>query len=108
MQYLLEEFGENAIYTAIFIISAYLLVINIIGFAAMCADKRRSVRGGRRTPEKTLMTIAALFGAAGVYAAMRLKRHKTLHKKFSVGVPIMLILQIGIIAFLTMRIFKLL
>ena len=51
-------------------------------------------KGARRIPEWKLFAAALLGGAFGMYAAMRRIRHKTLHKRFMVGLPIIIILQI--------------
>ena len=72
----------------------YLLFINLAGAAAVVLDKRR---GAWRVPERTLFAFCALGGCPGVYLAMRAKRHKTLHKRFMLGIPAIFILQIVII-----------
>ena len=64
-----------------------LAALNLASFALYGADKRRSVRGGRRIPERTLLLSAALFGGAGALAGMYVFRHKTKHVKFTVLVP---------------------
>ena len=74
-------------------IAAYLALINLLGFVLMGADKKRARRGARRIPEKTLLGITAAGGSAGVALGMAEFRHKTLHKRFTVGVPVMLIIQ---------------
>ena len=50
-----------------------------------------------RIPERTLMTFAALGGAAAMYVTMKAIRHKTLHKKFMIGLPVFIILHTLII-----------
>ncbi len=74
----------------------YLLIINALGFALMLADKHKARKKRWRIPEATLMTVAAAGGSLGSLAAMYLVRHKTKHRKFTVGIPILLVLQ-GII-----------
>ena len=76
------------------ILILYLLIINAVSFLLMLADKRRSVKKAWRIPEATLLGIAAIGGSLGAVAGMRLLRHKTLHLKFSVGVPLMLAVHI--------------
>lgn len=71
-----------------------LSVINIVAFAAYGIDKHKAVRGKFRISERTLLLLAAVGGSVGAYAAMRIFRHKTLKKCFSVGVPLMLILYL--------------
>ena len=45
-------------------------------------------------PEKTLLILSALGGSVGALLAMRAFRHKTLHKAFRFGVPLILAVQI--------------
>ena len=68
----------------------YLLIINALGFFLMLADKHKAQKKLWRIPERVLMGTAVLGGSLGVFLGMRLFRHKTLHPKFSVGVPILL------------------
>lgn len=75
---------------------AYLFLINALGFALMCWDKRLSKKHRRRIPEATLMWVAALYGSVGSLAGMYLARHKTKHPKFYVGIPLLLALQIAL------------
>jgi uncharacterized membrane protein YsdA (DUF1294 family) len=48
----------------------------------------------RRIPESTLFITAILFGSLGILAGMYKFRHKTKHKSFTVGIPIIIVLQI--------------
>ena len=59
----------------------------------MGMDKYRAVKQQWRIPEKTLFLFALLGGSAGGIIGMYFFRHKTLHKKFSVGFPLLLIVQ---------------
>ena len=51
-----------------------------------------------RTPEKTLFLLAILGGSVAMYATMQLIRHKTQHKRFMIGIPLIMIAQIAGIA----------
>lgn len=75
-----------------------IAVINLITFALFGIDKRRAKKGMWRISEKTLLFFSAAFGAAGALFGMRIFHHKTRHKKFSVGVPLLLLLQILLVA----------
>lgn len=74
----------------------YLLIINALGFWIMLADKRRAKRNAWRIPEARLMLTAVLGGSIGVLAGMYLFRHKTKHPKFTLGVPLILAVQVVI------------
>lgn len=79
------------------LLGAYLLVINLEGFALMGIDKSRARRGRRRIAEATLFIVAALGGSLGVLCGMYAFRHKTLHTSFTVGIPLLLFFQVVLI-----------
>lgn len=81
----------------------YLLLINAAGLLLMRADKLKARKNAWRIPEATLMGIATVGGSLGILAGMRLFRHKTLHPKFSIGVPALLALQVALLCFLAVR-----
>lgn len=76
------------------IILLYILVTNIIGFLSMGIDKWRARRQAWRISESTLFFIAVLGGSAGSILGMYTFRHKTLHRSFTIGLPVILLLQI--------------
>ena len=80
--------------TSTSIIIFYLLTINIVAFIAFGVDKYKAKRDKWRIPESTLLTMAALGGSIGALVGMRVWRHKTLHDKFRIGIPVILALQI--------------
>ncbi|MCQ2334625.1 MAG: DUF1294 domain-containing protein [Paludibacteraceae bacterium] len=69
----------------------YLAVINVVAFAAYGADKYKAQHGQWRIPEKTLLGLALIGGAAGALAGMFTFRHKTKHLSFLILVPLMLV-----------------
>ena len=73
------------------------LIINIIAFMAMYIDKRKAKYGKWRIPEQTLLILAIIGGSIGAIAGMYIFRHKTKKLRFSVGFPVILILQIVLI-----------
>lgn len=75
----------------------YLIVINLISFFAMYLDKRKAKYGKWRIPEQTLLILAIIGGSIGGIAGMYTFRHKTQKLRFSVGFPVILILQIILI-----------
>lgn len=72
----------------------YLLIINALSFFLMLADKRKARKNLWRIPERTLLLSAVIGGSLGCLAGMYVFRHKTLHLKFTIGVPVILALQI--------------
>ena len=74
----------------------YLLAINLFGFFIMWLDKRKATKGAWRIPEKTLLIVTALGGGIGTIAGMYTFRHKTRHRKFVIGMPLILVFQIAL------------
>jgi len=73
----------------------YLLIINVVSLLLMLADKFFAKKHARRIPESTLMLAAVVGGSMGAIAGMYLFRHKTRHKKFTIGLPLILVLQLS-------------
>lgn len=76
------------------VITFYLFVINITGFAVMGLDKKKAIEHRWRVRESTLFLIALIGGSAGSILGMRVFHHKTKHWYFAYGMPLILILQI--------------
>ena len=74
----------------------YLFLINALSFLLMLIDKQKARKKKWRILEATLMWTAALGGSVGALLGMKTFRHKTLHKKFSIGIPVILVFQIVI------------
>lgn len=72
----------------------YLLLINVIAFLLMLVDKYKAKKNLWRIPEATLMGVAAAGGSLGTLIGMYTVRHKTRHPKFTVGIPLLLIIQV--------------
>mgnify|MGYP000871432091 FL=1 len=78
---------------------AWLLVINLVTFLVFGFDKLKAKwkekhEAARRVPEKTLLLLSAVGGSLGALLGMKVFHHKTLHKTFRFGVPLILILQL--------------
>lgn len=73
----------------------WLIAINIAAFALFGLDKARAKRGAWRIPEKTLFLSAVLGGGAGALAGMYAFRHKTRHKSFVFGIPLILAVELA-------------
>ena len=77
----------------------YLVVINVVTFFVYGIDKWKAKRSKWRISEATLLLMAVLGGSLGAWLGMKVWHHKTLHKKFRYGIPLILIAQIALIAF---------
>lgn len=71
-----------------------LLVVNLIAFIMYGVDKMKAKKDSYRISETMLILITVLGGSVGALMAMTVFRHKTQHKKFTLGVPSILLLQI--------------
>ena len=76
----------------------YLIAISVVTFLAFGIDKWKARTGRWRISEATLLSLALIGGAAGAWIGMTVFHHKTLHKKFKYGVPVILLLQIILLA----------
>ena len=72
----------------------YLEIISLAALALMGIDKRRAKRGKWRVPENVLILSAVLGGGIGALAGMYLFHHKTRKRKFTVGIPVILAMQV--------------
>lgn len=72
----------------------YLLIINLTAFSLMGIDKQRARQNRWRIAEKTLFLVAVLGGSFGMRVGMEVFRHKTKHKTFTIGIPIIFLLQV--------------
>ena len=82
------------------IILYYLLAVNIATFFLYGIDKYKAKKNQWRISEATLLTMASIGGSIGAWAGMRLWHHKTMHKKFKYGIPLIIIMQIALVAYL--------
>lgn len=71
----------------------YLIFINVVAVVVCAIDKLSAQKGWRRVRETQLFVISFLGGALGMYATMKLIRHKTLHKRFMITLPILIFVQ---------------
>jgi uncharacterized membrane protein YsdA (DUF1294 family) len=79
-------------------VSIYIILINLIAFVVFGIDKRKARKGQWRIPESTLFILALIGGSIGALLGMLVFRHKTKHRKFTIGIPLILTLQIALLA----------
>ena len=72
----------------------YLAAINVITFIVYGIDKLKAKKGKWRIPESTLLLLAIVGGSIGAWCGMKVWHHKTMHKKFKYGIPLILAIQI--------------
>ena len=72
----------------------YLIVINALALLIMLIDKHNAVHSLRRIPERSLLLVALIGGSFGSMCGMYLFRHKTRHLKFSLGLPVIFVMQL--------------
>ena len=83
-----------------FYILYYLITINIITFFIYGIDKLKAKKGKWRIPESTLLLLAIIGGSIGAWFGIKVWHHKTLHKKFKYGIPLIVIIQIAIAVYI--------
>lgn len=88
------------------VILAYFIAVSLVSVALTVCDKRRARLNRRRISEKALFASAVLGGSLFEYLTMKLIRHKTLHKRFMLGLPAIFILQVALLVFLYLRFVK--
>ena len=77
-----------------------IAILNVITFLVYGIDKWKAKKEKWRIPESTLLLLAFVGGSIGALLGMKVWHHKTMHKKFKYGIPLIMILQIGILLYL--------
>ena len=78
----------------------YLFAINIVSFFLYGIDKYKAKKNKWRISEATLLMIAIIGGSIGAWVGMRLWHHKTMHKKFKYGIPVIMIMQVCLVVYM--------
>ena len=79
------------------ILIIYLVTINVATFLVYGLDKWKAKQSKWRVREAALLLLAVLGGSIGAWLGMQVWHHKTLHKKFRYGVPLIIIAQIAVV-----------
>lgn len=82
------------------IVLIYLAIINVVTFFMYGIDKVKAKKSKMRIRETALLGLALLGGSIGAWFGMKIWHHKTLHKKFRFGVPLILIAQLALVVWL--------
>ena len=81
----------------ILVVLIYLAAMNVVTFFLYGIDKWKAKRAKWRIEESTLLWWAAFGGSVGALLGMSVWHHKTQHRKFTWGVPAILIAQLAIV-----------
>ena len=87
-------------------LSYYLLAINAVTFIVYGIDKYEAKKAMWRISEATLLLLAVLGGSIGAWMGMKVWHHKTMHKKFKYGIPAILLIQIALMTYLHVNLWK--
>ncbi len=79
----------------LWVIIAYLIVINLVTFIVFGVDKAKAKKHSWRIPEKTLFLLSIIGGSVGAIIGMHTFRHKTRKWYFAFGIPAILIIQLA-------------
>ena len=77
-----------------------LICINVVTFLVYGIDKLKAKQGSWRISEATLLSLAVIGGSIGALLGMQVWHHKTKHKKFKYGLPLILLVRIALIYFI--------
>ena len=74
----------------------YIVLMSVVTFIIYGIDKLKAIKHKHRISEATLLMLAAAGGSLGALLGMWVWHHKTLHKKFYIGVPAIIFAQTAI------------
>ena len=85
------------------LILIYLIAMNVVTFFMYGIDKWKDKRSKWRISEATLLRLAVIGGSIGAWLGMKVWHHKTMHKKFQFGIPLIIVAQVAMIIWLSSR-----
>ena len=80
----------------IYIILTNIALINFITFIVYGIDKYKARKGKWRISENSLLLLAVIGGSIGAWLGIKIWHHKTMHKKFCYGIPLVILAQVAI------------
>lgn len=81
------------------ILVIYYILINLLAFSLFGIDKSRARKGQWRIKESTLLLVSAWGGCFGGFLGMRTFSHKTRKAKFTLSMPLFILVH-GVIIYL--------
>lgn len=83
----------------IYIILTSIALINFITFIVYGIDKYKARKGKWRILENSLLLLAVIGGSIGAWLGIKIWHHKTMHKKFCYGIPLVILVQVAILTY---------
>lgn len=77
-----------------FDLAVCLTAVNLLAFFLFGVDKYKARKKKWRISEAALWTVSILGGSLGAWLGMQIFRHKTKHKTFVIGIPVLFVCQI--------------
>ena len=81
------------------VVLAYFITVNVLGLVLFGIDKWKAKHDKWRISEATLLSLTAIGGSIGAWVGMKVWHHKTMHKKFKYGIPLVMVLQLALLLF---------
>ena len=81
------------------VVLAYFITVNVLGLVLFGIDKWKAKHDKWRISEATLLSVTAIGGSIGAWVGMKVWHHKTMHKKFKYGIPLVMVLQLALLLF---------
>ena len=81
------------------VVLAYFITVNVLSLVLFGIDKWKAKHDKWRISEATLLSLTAIGGSIGAWVGMKVWHHKTMHKKFKYGIPLVMVLQFSLLLF---------
>ena len=81
------------------VVLSYFITVNVLGLVLFGIDKWKAKHDKWRISEATLLSVTAIGGSIGAWVGMKVWHHKTMHKKFKYGIPLVMVLQFVLLLF---------
>ena len=85
------------------VLQIYIVIVNIAAFVIMGIDKYKAQRHKWRISETSIFVAGLVGGGLGVIIGMSFFHHKTKHLKFTLGIPMVVILNIVMFGYLLQK-----
>lgn len=86
------------------LILSLIVLLNLITFIVYGIDKLKARKNKWRIPDSTLMLLAIIGGSIGALLGIKVWHHKTLHRKFRYGIPMIILAQTALVIYFTVNI----